>query len=120
MTSPIHKGSTSSPRPLDYEADIHTPLLLGNMEAETKNPHDVRSSSADSRRLDSETSNYDALEKKAPWWSYIWVRRPFSATTNPHPLNDANYVCRSDCVCRIMNPQEHQRRENLSRSWTFS
>lgn len=59
---------------MDHEADSCTPLLLGNMEPETKNPHDVRSSSADSVRLDPDRSNNsEALEKKAPWWSYFWV-----------------------------------------------
>lgn len=59
---------------MDHEVDSCTPLLLGNMEAETKNPHDVRFSSADSVRLDPDRSNNgEALEKKAPWWSYFWV-----------------------------------------------
>lgn len=43
------------------------------MDAETKNPHNVRSSSADSHHLDHERSNSDTLDKKAPWWSYFWV-----------------------------------------------
>lgn len=63
---------------LDDSPDIYVPLLSGTMATEDKSQHDVRASSADSPRLGGSSFTGDSAGKKAPWWSYFWVRRNLS------------------------------------------
>lgn len=62
-------GSTLS-HPFDRAVDVLTPLLLDNMDGETKDLHDMGKSPAAS---DARSVSVESAEKTQPWWSYFWV-----------------------------------------------
>lgn len=84
MSGRAYKGASPSLY-LDDSPDIYVPLLSGTMATEDKSQHDVRASSADSPRLGGSSFTGDLAGKKAPWWSYFWVRRHFSPAFSSDP-----------------------------------
>lgn len=61
---------------MDDSAGIYVPLLSGKMTAETKDQHDVHTSSAEAPVSDVTSIGDEFAEKKAPWWSYFWDYEP--------------------------------------------
>lgn len=82
--------SPASSLSLTEEDDVNTPLLSGDiMGLEDKTQHDVSTSNALSGDFGSSSSGDGSEEKKAPWWSYIWVGTSVDVQTAKTSANQA-------------------------------
>lgn len=93
---------------MDDSADIYVPLLSGKMTAETKDQHDVHTSSAVSPVSDTASISNEFPEKKAPWWSYFWVSQSYQRHWSVEAVTDRTH--------RTTSPTGPTRRGSSSRS----